>query len=270
MGIRRRWNALRPGLAVGTDAHNEDFWGIVFGRPSAALLLSLIADLPFVTPDRLTHLSNVLIAAGSLVLLVPRDWAFPVAAVLLNLSLTVDCADGQLARYRGRGSEVGSYYDKVSDTFGFTLMFACLGWVCHERTGDPLPFVLALVTLAGMLIMGYAKWLQTSILYRMGHPPAPRLAPPPRSRMRLALDLARRLLDFNEPDVFLWIGLALLMDHPEWSLYLLAPTQVYFAVLYSVRRGRAIAEAETGRTTDPAPRPPVRAGPPGPPPRPLA
>ncbi len=253
MGVRQRWEALRPGLGIGADRHNEDFWGIVFGRPSAALLLSLVGDLGWVTPDRLTHLSNVLIAVGSLVLLVPREWAFPVAAVLLNLSLTVDCADGQLARYRGRGSETGSYYDKVSDYFGFTLMFACLGWVSFGRTGDAMCLVLALITLAGMMITGYAKWLQTSILCRMGHASESRPAPPPRSRARIALNLARRLLDFNEPDVFLWIGIALLVDHPEWSLYLLAPTQVYFAVLYSWRRGRAIARAERADLRPPGP-----------------
>lgn len=252
MGLVRRLDALRGGLAIGADRHNEDFWGVVFGRPSAALLLALVADLPWVTPDRLTHLSNVLIAAGSLALLVPAPWAFPAAAILLNLSLTADCADGQLARYRGRGSEAGSYYDKVSDYFGFTLMFACLAWAAYKRTGAPLVFVFALVALAGMLITGYAKWLQTAILCRMGRSVDAR-TDVPSSTARKTLFLARRLLDFNEPDVFLWVALALFLDHPEWALYLWAPTQLVFAFLYAFRRGRAIARAEATRPTDPKP-----------------
>ena len=100
-GIRERYRALRPGLAVGVHTNNQDFWDILYGRPSAVLFLVLFGGIRWITPNLLT-IASLLLKLGTCALLYwgdTGDWIM--GAILLQLSCTLDCADGQLARYRG-------------------------------------------------------------------------------------------------------------------------------------------------------------------------
>lgn len=237
MGFRERWRGLRPGLAMGTDANNLDFWGICFGRPTAFLLLLLVGDIGWLTPNILTHLSNLFLVAGALVILKGTWPAFIAAAIMLNISLMFDCADGQMARYRKNGSALGSYYDKASDYLGMILMYCTMSWVAFERTGSAWYFILAICALGCNMMTGYTKWLVVA----HGHNPQPKAASMPATGIRLVGRVALKILEFREPDIFLWFGIALALNLPELGLIVMGISQPIAGIAATIYRGTLMA-----------------------------
>ncbi|HNZ03883.1 MAG TPA: CDP-alcohol phosphatidyltransferase family protein [Myxococcota bacterium] len=233
MGFAERYRGLRPGLAMGTDANNLDFWGIVYGRPTAFLLLLLVGDIRWLTPNILTHMSNLFLVAGSLAILLDSMPAFIAAAIMLNISLTFDCADGQMARYRKNGSTLGSYYDKASDYFGMMLMYCTMSWVVFQRTEHAWYFLLAICALGCNMMTGYTKWLVVA----HGHKPQPASASMPVKGLKLVGRVALKIFEFREPDIFLWFAIALLIDRPELALILMGISQPIAGIAATIYRG---------------------------------
>jgi len=233
MGFRERYRALRPGLVVKGNTHNLDFWGIVWGRPVAFLILLVIGDIPWLTPNILTHVSNAFLVAGAGVILMGTWPYFVLATVLLNISYAFNCADGQLARYRKNGSLVGSYYDKVSDHFGMMLIYSALAWTVFEKTDQPLYFLLAIAAIGGNLIIGYVKWIAAA------HGKLPESAPGTGDTggVHTALIVALKGVEFRDADIFLWCGLGLVLDHPEIGLVLMGGSQLIVAIISAFQRG---------------------------------
>lgn len=245
MSFSNRIEALRGGLRISNRGNNQDFWGISWGRPTAFVLLVLVADLRFVTPNLLTHISNALFVAGSLLILPELGSHWILAALLINLSLSFDCADGQLARYRGGGSELGAFYDKVSDAIALVLLFSVLGWVVAMQTGELYYFLFATLAASSQLTTGYAKWVCMSTLHKRGHnePVSDAAIPlwqyPPR--------IVIKVLRFAEPDLFFWVALGLLfsrLDLVLWLAFLTQPVAAVAAVIY-----RALQVAQSDRRT---------------------
>lgn len=233
MGFRERYRRLRPGLAIGGNTNNVDFWGITFGRPAAFAMLLLIGDIPWLTPNILTHVSNACLVAGAVLMLGGTWHAWVAAAVLLNLALAFDCADGQLARYRKNGSLVGSYYDKVTDHFGMMLIYSILAWVSFDRTGHAWYFILAIVAVGGNLIVGYVKWL---VLAHGKMPPdGPPKPPPP--FWKTALVVLSKIVQFRDPDIYFWVGLWLIIGRPEIALIMMGISQGIVSIVAAFHRG---------------------------------
>jgi hypothetical protein len=92
----------------------EEVLDLVFYRPLAFLFVKLIYRTD-VTPNQLTVIAMLFgIAAGACL---ATGWPalYIPAAVLLILYITIDCADGQLARIKHNGTRVGRILDGISD-----------------------------------------------------------------------------------------------------------------------------------------------------------
>tara|TARA_R110002073_G_scaffold332410_1_gene518251 strand:+ start:42918 stop:43691 length:774 start_codon:yes stop_codon:yes gene_type:complete len=239
MSFKGRVEGFKSGLVIGSHVRNTDFWAIAFGRPSAFLLLILCGDIKWVTPNRLTHMSNLLMLAGILVLFDQSYESMVWSAILLNVSITFDSADGQLARYRGCGTELGSYYDKIADYLGHIPVFGMLGWLAVEQTGESYYMLLALVALSGLLTTGYAKWVVEAAALRHGvvlTEPAP-ASPPKMSAGTYIGKTFLALFRFAEPDLYFWIAIGLICNELEILLWALMISQVIVGVGASVYRG---------------------------------
>ena len=234
-GFGERYRALRPGLAIGPHTNNQDFWDIVFGRPSAVLLLVVFGGLRWVTPNLLTLISLLLkLATAALVYWGGfSEWLW--AALLLQLSSSFDCADGQLARYRGTSSLVGAYLDKIVDSIGFLVLFAALADICVQRTGELYYLHMAALAIFALTASGYVKWIAVAEIVERGG-----------SRQQTVSRTARqvrwwhiplKLVEFNEGDLHLWIGLALVFDRIEWAMWMLAITQTAMVIAAMIYRG---------------------------------
>ncbi len=166
------------------------------------------------------------------------------AAICINVSLSFDCADGQLARYRkGSGSELGSFYDKVSDALGMILLFSIAGWACAVQTGEMMYLLFGTLAAAGQITSGYAKWVCMTILHKRGHiePVTDTEVPLWQYPFRIILKVFR----FAEPDLLFWLGLGLLTNHLDWALWLFVLSQPLIAMVAVVYYAGRVAQSDT-------------------------
>ncbi len=221
----------------------EDWWHIVFGGPVGVFMAALVADVAWITPNRVTMLGFVVRIAGALLLLARDPWADVVALVLLQLNVALDIMDGSLARYRKRPSALGAFLDKVTDAFGLST----LGWMLGVRAylDGHGPVYLAAGGMIGtaFLIRCYMYWV---VAYLERERAAPATVGPDSirpfgelnfgERMRYYVAQSWRILLFGEGDVYFWVGLALAFGKPHLVVLPLAATMTAGIVLIGVKR----------------------------------
>jgi len=108
-------------LASTTDLPNR-----LYRYPAARALLPILGRFDWVTPNNVTyaHIAIGLVASG-LVALTRAPYWLPVAFVLLEVRMILDCFDGVLARARGTSSPFGRALDELADTIAtISLMIA--------------------------------------------------------------------------------------------------------------------------------------------------
>lgn len=196
---RARWLRLGEGLAAARDSA---FWGLVVARPIARVLLQLVVEQRWITPNRVTVASLVccfgaagVIAAGGSVVL---------AIVLIGIRSVLDSMDGQLARYRACGSNFGSYLDKVSDLFAWGALLAALGIRAHAHVPEPQMLLLPCIGAILLATCGFALWLSRALTKSSSAP-----SPPAQLGFAAWAKSLWRIVLFEEPDFYLWIALAL-------------------------------------------------------------
>ena len=142
----------------------EEWWSRVFATPIAYLILTGVADWRWITPNRLTILSfGMTILCGILILV--SDAAMQIgdaamlagAGVVLQIAYVIDCMDGQLARYRGVSSSVGSLLDKWSDFVKFPFVVAALTLNASTQNPTTTPVLLGL---AAVFLICYQPYLK--------------------------------------------------------------------------------------------------------------
>ncbi len=99
------------------------------------------------TPNAVTLVSFALGAAAAACFGVGTRWASVAGALVLQLSFTADCVDGQLARYTGSFSSLGAWLDSVLDRTKEHLVYAGLA-VGAARGYDEGVWLLACCALA--------------------------------------------------------------------------------------------------------------------------
>lgn len=108
-----------------------------------------------VRPSHVTVLSFLVGLAAAGMMAVGAAWAFLVGAALYQASSVLRGVDGELARLRWQFSERGAWLDTVTDDLGNLLFQVGLGYGVAQATGQPVWFVISLVTAAaGMLLCG--------------------------------------------------------------------------------------------------------------------
>jgi phosphatidylglycerophosphate synthase len=93
------------------------------------------------TPNQVTTVSMLLGALAAAGFATGERWGLVAGAILLQVSFTTDCVDGQLARYTRQFSTLGAWLDSVFDRGKEYLAFAGLA-IGAAHTGDPV-WVLA-------------------------------------------------------------------------------------------------------------------------------
>ena len=131
-----------------TKKPKDILWNRFVARPAAAALLVPLAQTR-ITPNQITFLSLVTFVAAMAVLVLERGHLSLIAAALiLELSYVLDCADGQLARLRHRSSPVGAHLDFLMDELKAFLLVAACGVRLWYGDGHELWLIEALLGLA--------------------------------------------------------------------------------------------------------------------------
>ncbi|MBL0213584.1 MAG: CDP-alcohol phosphatidyltransferase family protein [Myxococcales bacterium] len=221
---------------------SEDWYPALIVRPLTILVMLVIADWKFLTPNRLTTLANVLKFIGAYLILDPSHWIL--AVVFLQLGILFDHLDGTMARYRGTFTKFGSFYDKVSDMVTWTLIVFAAGWQAYRGTGEAYYILLAAGSVIALNLRGYMKWLAHAEKERLRwleakQDPdkviAQRVAPfrvplpPSRTPRDWLVWFGKQVLGvlkFEEMDLWFWLGLALVIDRLPWAIWMFAVTQI--------------------------------------------
>jgi hypothetical protein len=211
---------------------SDDWYPALIVRPITILVMLVIADWKFLTPNRLTTVANLCKLAGA-ALLVP-EWTDHVVwgVVLLQLGVLFDHLDGTMARYSRTFTVFGSFYDKTSDLITWFVIMTAVGWRGMHEAGDPLMLVLTQGSAACVAVRGYMKWLITSEHYKRqdAQTSAPRISAPPersaRDWLRWFAKMSWQFYRFEEMDLFFWVGLGLLLDEVELLCWLLLLSQI--------------------------------------------
>ncbi len=205
-------------------------------RPLAIVLLYPVADWKVLTPNLMTTIGNILklLAAWMIFSSPPGDVVG--AFVVLQVAVLFDHLDGTLARYQKRWSALGSFYDKASDLVTWTLIVLAIGWVASEQTQSYVPLLLAGIATNAEAAMGYTKWLARAeseklAWYQSKNDPSVLeqktkavvvSTPPKRSLRQWGRWIARTMLNifaFQEMDMYLWVGVLLLLNQYTVALW---------------------------------------------------
>ncbi|HSF26296.1 MAG TPA: DUF5941 domain-containing protein [Actinomycetes bacterium] len=137
--------ALR--LAGAVKAH-DGFFTTHFVSPYSRYLARWFARLGW-RPNHVTMLSMLVALLAAALCATGQRWGYVAGAVLLQASFTLDCVDGQLARYTLDFSRVGAWLDATFDRAKEYALFAGLA-IGSARTGTDV-----------WLLAGAAMSLQT-------------------------------------------------------------------------------------------------------------
>lgn len=220
MQIKERFKQLKNRQA-------KDWWTATFGDPVSWWVLSLIGDVKWITPTGLTLFSFLckMIPAG---LILTNDRSYIItAAILLQIGQVLDSMDGNLARYRKATSIAGGFLDRILDGVGFIFIQAAVSYYIYINGGAFYYLILGPVSAAFYLVVCYIYW---SVAFEelKFHMDIEKVQPGKNIKSLkdiptwlYILQGQKKLFNFNQADFYFWIGLGLLIQKPEFSIWLL-------------------------------------------------
>lgn len=219
---------------------NTEFFPALFLRPASILVTMVVGDWAWVTPNRVTLFATLLkFAAAGMFLVDDRCWLIG-GAITLLLGAIFDHVDGTLARYRKTPSNLGFFYDTVSDAVTWFTTLAALGWTAYRRDNDAMLLVVAGAGAYALMVNGYTRSIVETANERAKAKAQAKAPddidlfretggePPERTRAEWFAWLLRcigQIWKFQEMDLFFWVTVFVVLDQLPALLWLIAFTQ---------------------------------------------
>jgi len=108
-------------------------------------LLTWVAVKIGATPNQVTIASFAIGLYAAYLFAQGDNWSILVGAVLLQVSIIVDCVDGELARYTRNFSELGAWLDAITDRVKEYAVFLGLAYGAFVQNGQNLWLLAALL-----------------------------------------------------------------------------------------------------------------------------
>ena len=128
-GVKREIAALndaRLRLKLANRA-NDGFFSVFFLRKFSKLFTWAEVRLKM-TPNQVTLISFAVGLYSAYQFSLGTFWSIFAGAVLLQLSIIIDCVDGELARYTRQFSQLGAWLDAITDRIKEYLVFFALAY----------------------------------------------------------------------------------------------------------------------------------------------
>ena len=119
------------------------------GRRPSIYLTKLFLALG-VSANQVTLMSFVTGLAAGVLLAFSSPALWLVGSLLYYLSFVLDTSDGEIARYRGRGSPVGMFYDDMNVSVAWPFAVAGMSLGVFNAVGTVVPLVLGFVTVVSI------------------------------------------------------------------------------------------------------------------------
>jgi phosphatidylglycerophosphate synthase len=125
---------------------NDGFFSVFFLRRVSKLLTWAAVKIG-ATPDQVTIASFAIGLYAAFLFAQGDTWSLIGGAILLQVSIIVDCVDGEIARYTRKFSELGAWLDAITDRVKEYAVFLGLAFGAFVHNGQNL-WVLAAVLMA--------------------------------------------------------------------------------------------------------------------------
>jgi len=228
------------------QSNNKVTWDMIFVQPVARLILYLIIDFRFITPNVCTTISNLfLLASVSIIYFFDYNY-YLISVVSLLISQLFDHMDGAVARYKGISTSFGSFYDKISDGIGFILLFLTIGYIEYLETNSPIYIILMGAGSYFKLMMGYSKFVTNDLTNDKI-----KKTIDPQNNFRFNLKKINswfrflwtclyRLYTFDEADLYFWVSLFLLINRLDILCYIICISQFLAMGSMIIRRASTL------------------------------
>lgn len=127
-------NDARLRLKIANRA-NDGFYSVFFLRKISKLFTWLAVRLKM-TPNQVTLISFAIGLFSAYQFSNGTFWTIFAGAVLLQLSIIIDCVDGELARYTRQFSQLGAWLDAITDRIKEYLVFYALAYGAAKQGRD--------------------------------------------------------------------------------------------------------------------------------------
>jgi phosphatidylglycerophosphate synthase len=144
-------------LAV-QGAETDGWVDRVFNRHLSRAFSRVLLPTP-ATPDQVTLLHTVVGLGGAVAMASEHYWSGVVGALLFQLSVALDCTDGEIARLKLRFSRWGGLFDTVGDNVVHAAVFAAIGVSARRALGGATAGALAASAGAGIAFAFALVWL---------------------------------------------------------------------------------------------------------------
>lgn len=145
--LARADRAMYCGLTSVTDGYVDR----VFNRHISRWCTRRIINLP-VTPNHVTWLHFALGLLAAWCFWQGAYWQQVVGAVVFQLSVALDCTDGEIARLKFQFSRFGSWLDVASDNIVTIAVFAAIARAAAGQLGSQLAVILGALAVLGVLM----------------------------------------------------------------------------------------------------------------------
>ncbi len=125
---------------------NDGFYSTFVLRKLSARV-TMIALKRGWTPNQITLASLAISAIAAALFMTGNHLALAVGAVLVQLSIIVDCSDGEVARYTGVSSQLGAWLDAATDRVKEYALYAGLAFGAARHGDNFWRIAMALVVL---------------------------------------------------------------------------------------------------------------------------
>jgi len=238
-----------------TKNKDDEWWSSFITAPIGIFLNVIVVDWSVINPNRLTTLSFIVSLFGAAFILPYAYQNFVTAAILIQLSHVLDCMDGQMARYRGILSPVGSFYDKIADFIKIFIFFAAVSFAVFEETNNITVVFLGFTATFFYTLRSYIKYVTLSI--RAENDPEyfenasnTEVELSVESNFSLRKNLLwflreqRKFFRFEEGVFVFLISAALLLQALLPLLWILAISQLYYGLMKAIQRGLQIQKSK--------------------------
>jgi phosphatidylglycerophosphate synthase len=123
---------------------NDGFFSVFFLRRVSKLLTWAAVKIG-ATPNQVTIASFAIGLYAAFLFAQGDTWSLVGGAILLQVSLIVDCVDGEIARYTRKFSELGAWLDAITDRVKEYAVFLGLAYGAFVHNGQNLWVLAALL-----------------------------------------------------------------------------------------------------------------------------
>lgn len=141
----------------------QSFFMYYYYRRISRYITWVLVHTP-VTPNQVTFAEIFTGILASVFLAFPDYTLNIIGAILLQLWFTIDCVDGEIARFRNLSSQRGGYLDGMGTNIIRVTVFLALGYNAFVRYNSPLLFLAGVVIFSSILVYNSFLILKYSCL----------------------------------------------------------------------------------------------------------